>query len=383
MWQDSMAKNIIICMDGTGNRGGVARGTNVWRIYNSVDRYHPNRMQITYYDDGVGTDSVRLLRLIGGAFGVGLQRKICDAYEFFVMNYEKGDRIFLFGFSRGAFSARSLAGMICRCGLLKRKHFLSAGRHERDRMVKRILGAYRSEMEIKGSEGGGKSNAQKRRFHLGIDDLPLRWVQVHFIGVWDTVDAVGGTLGGLTAWDWLWRRVFKKRWWGFHDNDPHSDIQYAYQALALDDERKTYSPKVWTRPNNALIDPPRGAQRPEQVIEQVWFAGVHSDVGGGYPKDSLSLVPLHWMMCRARKCGLKFLQSKWNRYQESADAYGRMHESRTGLGMFYRYGRRAPACAPHAPAIHESVFKRIMRGTDYYAPKVIPDCRYVVALGDL
>ena len=378
-----MTKNIVICMDGTGNRGGVSRGTNVWRIYNAVDRYHANRCeQITYYDDGVGTDNIRVLRYIGGAFGVGLERKIRDAYGFLVMNYEEGDRIFLFGFSRGAFAVRSLAGMNCRCGLLEREAFLSAGRIERDRMVKRILSAYRSEMDLEASEGGGILQAQERRFHLGIDDLPLRWVQVHFIGVWDTVDAVGGTFGGLSAWDWLWRQLFKRSWWGFHDNLPHPDIRNAYQALALDDERKTYSPKIWPLPNNALIDPPGGARRPEQTIEQVWFAGVHSDVGGGYPKDSLSLVPLHWMMCRARECGLEFLDSKWNSYRESADPHGRMHDSRTGLGMFYRYGRRTPEFARLVPAIHESVFERIMRGTEYYAPKVIPDGRYVVVLSD-
>lgn len=386
-------KNIVICMDGTGNTGGVARGTNVWRIYNAVDRYHKKQEQITYYDDGVGTDSIRLLRIIGGAFGVGLQRKICDAYGFLVMNYEEGDRIFVFGFSRGAFTVRSLAGMICRCGLLEKEHFLSAGRHKRQRMVKRVLRAYRNERTIKGSEGGGELNAQKRRLHLEIDDLPLRWVRVHFVGVWDTVDAVGGTLGGLSAWDALWRRVFKRRWWGFHDNDLHPDIRYAYQALALDDERRTYSPKVWTPPNNGLIDRRLRAGTPdEQVVEQVWFAGSHADVGGGYPKDSLSLVPLYWMMCRARDCKLELLQSKWDSYREAADPHGRMHDSRTGLGILYRYGRRSlvggsrkcsPECVSHVPAIHESVFERIARGTDYYAPKVIPDFGYVVVLNDI
>ncbi|MCY4406589.1 MAG: DUF2235 domain-containing protein [Rhodospirillaceae bacterium] len=376
------SKNIVICMDGTGNTGGVARGTNVWRIYNSVDRFYEECEQITYYDDGVGTDSIRLLRLIGGAFGVGLQRKICDAYGFLAMNYEEGDRIFLFGFSRGAFTVRSLAGMICRCGLLERKDFLSAGRCERDRKVRRILGAYRNEVEIKGCEGRGEFNMQQRQFRLGIDDLPLRWVPIHFLGVWDTVDAVGGTLGGLSAWDWLWRRVFKRRWWGFHDNDPHPDIRYACQALALDDERRTYSPKVWSRPNNALINPRRGIRQPGQVIEQVWFAGAHADVGGGYAKESLSLVPLHWMMCRARERGLKFLHEKWNHYREAADPHGRLHDSRTGFRMLYRYGRRRPEVAAHLPAIHESVFERIRRGTDYYAPKVVPDSRYIVVLSD-
>ena len=114
-------KNIVICSDGTGNRGGKTHGTNVWRIFNAVDRYHPDIKQITYYDDGVGTDDILWLRLLGGAFGYGISRNIRQAYGFLAMNYEEGDRVFLFGFSRGAFTVRSLAGMICRCGLLTRE----------------------------------------------------------------------------------------------------------------------------------------------------------------------------------------------------------------------------------------------------------------------
>ena len=254
-----MPKNIVICMDGTGNRGGKTRGTNVWRIYNAVDRFRSDPKQITYYDDGVGTDSIRFLRFIGGAFGIGLERKICDAYGFLVMNYDEGDAVFLFGFSRGAFTVRSLAGMVCRCGLLDRDAFLDAGRKERRNIVKRILKAYKSEKEVKGAEGGGRYDAQRRRWCLGIDDLPLRWLPIHFVGVWDTVDAVGGLLGLWSGWDWIWRLVFERRWWGFHDNDPHPDIQHAYQALALDDERKTYRPKLWNRPNNAFFRSIAGA----------------------------------------------------------------------------------------------------------------------------
>ena len=388
-----MTKNIVICSDGTGNSGGKNRGTNVWRIFNAVDRHLESLEQITFYDDGVGTHNARLLRLLGGAFGWGLSRNIREAYEFLALNYEEGDKIFLLGFSRGAFTVRSLAGMICRCGLLKRDAFLQGRRRDRKRAVKQIIRAYRSEKQT-----STEVIASPARKALGAGDLdaPLQTVKVHFVGVWDTVDAVGVPFDGLKKWvDPVWRCLFKRRLWHFHDLKPHSSICHAYQALALDDERRTFHPLVWSVPNSESKDEATcsasdegdasrpaendGARYGEQVVGQVWFAGVHSNVGGGYPKDSLSLVPLLWMMDRANACGLRFLQRKWDEYREDADPHGRLYDSRTGWGMFYRYARRDPYCRPdESPAVHESVFERLERATDYYAPKVLRPDQYRV-----
>ena len=393
-----MPKNIVVCSDGTGNSGGKRRGTNVWRIFNAVDRNREDCQQITYYDDGVGTHNVRLLRLFGAAFGRGLSRNIREAYEFLSLNYEVGDKVFLFGFSRGAFTVRSLAGMICRCGLLERDAVVRAPRRTRKHDVKRILRAYRSEASI--CPG---ASADEIRKALEIDDLALRSVKIHFVGVWDTVDAVG------VPFDWLkrvpfdclkkWvhpvrRRLFKRRLWAFHDLKPHPDICHAYQALALDDERRTFHPLVWKVANSKPRDSAApmnskesdtscpagdgGKQKGEQIVRQVWFAGVHSNVGGGYPKDSLSLVPLLWMMRRADECGLRFLERQWNEYREDADPQGRLYDSRTGWGMFYRYARRnLYAHNPDdRPSVHESVSERIVRATDYYAPKALQPGRF-------
>ena len=158
---------------------------------------------------------------------------------------------------------------------------------------------------------------------------------VHFVGVWDTVDAVGGTLGSLSVLDWIWRKLRGKRWWGFHDLNPHRGIRHAYQALALDDEHLTFRPKVWDRPNTRLVgtgkrradNTHKASYAGQQVVEQVWFAGAHSNVGGGNPKDSLSLVPLLWMMRRASDCGLRFVESRWAEYREAADPHGRLYNS--------------------------------------------------------
>ena len=361
-----MTKNIVICSDGTGNSGGKRHGTNVWRIFNAIDR-NACIEQITYYDDGVGTDDLRLLRLLGGIFGWGLTKNIRQAYEFLAMNFQKGDRIFLFGFSRGAFTVRCLAGLICRFGLLEREAHIDAGR-KRIGMVNQIINAYRSEKKIcKGKTCATEEEKEKyiRKSH-GLGHMALQQVTIHFVGVWDTVDAVGVPFDELKQWfDKFYRCLFHRRLWGFHDQKPHYDICHLYQALALDDERKTFHPNVWEETNDY----------DKQVVEQVWFAGAHSNIGGGYPKDSLSLVPLLWMMGKAKACGLQFLKSKCKEYCETADPHGRLYDSRAGLGVFYRPALRE---LPKYSFIHKSVFERIKRGTNYYAPKIIRDCNYII-----
>ena len=368
-----MPKNIVVCSDGTGNSGGN-RGTNVWRIFNAVNRHRTDVKQITFYDDGVGTDSLRWLRALGGAFGWGLSKNLRQLYTFVVMNHQPGDRLYLFGFSRGAFTIRSLGAMISRCGLLEREKFLDLDPGKRERALNRILKAYRSSKKIRERKDGESYEVYDKhvREQLEIDTLPFRneCIPIHFIGVWDTVDAVGLPFDELKVMDWLSRRFFGLRLWGFHDRKLSRKVKHAYQALALDDERKTFHPNVWDPPDPAAKPPTcNGQPLVDQTIEQVWFAGVHSNVGGGYPKDSLSLVPLDWMMGKAHKHDLRFLPGTWKEYREQADTYGRLYDSRTGSGAFYRYAPRSPSERP--VHVHASVFDRVRRGTDNYAPKVI------------
>ena len=279
---------------------------------------------------------------------------------------------------------------------IERDALLKEGRRGRERAVNRVLSAYRSEKRIP----RGASPERIRR-DLGIGALSLQAVPVHFVGVWDTVDAVGVPIDELKHWfDRIWRFVFKRRLWGFRDFKPHPAIRHARQALALDDERRTFHPLVWEAPNT---NPP-GAAGPEdlnendasraaeddsardgeQTVRQVWFAGVHSNVGGGYPKDSLSLVSLLWMMHQADACGLRFLERMRVEFREDAGPHGRLYDSRTGWGMFYRYARRDPCAGPdESPAVHESVLERSERATDYYAPKVLRPDKYVVVQNEL
>lgn len=437
-------KNIILCSDGTGNSGGKTRGTNVWRIFNAIERHRKDVPQITYYDDGVGTENLRWVRLASGAFGWGISRNLQQLYSFLIMNYVEGDNVFLFGFSRGAFTVRSLAGMVCRCGLFDREWFLDLSFEKRDRALRRVRMAYRSAAVVPSvkDEENPDQKVQRVRKALNLNDLKFRnkHVPIHFLGVWDTVDAVGVPFDEIKVVDWLSRRLFKHRLWGFHDRTLSKHVHHAYQALALDDERRTFHPNIWSEPNT-LDEPPAepGAESRaggcEMTRQQVWFVGAHSNVGGGYPKDSLSLVSLDWMMGKAAAHGLVFIDGRRREFQYTMDAHGRMYDSRTGFGIFYRYAARniyeqpadplpddarfldvlhytfrkfvryATRCFleglsdPGAnggggllekmrrrlnayvrplepvkmpkPLIHVSVRDRIARGTDHYAPKVI------------
>ena len=378
-----MSKNIVICCDGTGNRGGVTRGTNVWRIFNAVDHHGCNPQQVVFYDDGVGTEGSRLMRILGGVFGWGLSRNIREAYAFLAMNFEPGDKVFLFGFSRGAFTVRSLAGLIGHCGLIRKMQLIDAGSHRcRNKLLKRLLHAYRSTRSV--------------------PNCPGQKICIQFIGVWDTVDAVGMPIDELKCVPELVMGFCGRRAWGFNDRKLHPCVRHAYHALALDEERKTFLPNIWDP------DPER--------IEQVWFAGVHSNVGGGYPKDSLSFVSLDWMMGKAGRYGLMFKHGERSRIQQQANAHGRMYDSRAGIGMFYRFGRRHPCLrppqplpkntpsgkrcwqavkawfqeligrertesCPDRPLVHTSVVERIRRGSNRYAPKNLC-CEYHVAYSD-
>ncbi len=352
----TMGRNIVLCSDGTGNAGGKKRSTNVWRIYNALDRHHSQVEQLSFYNDGVGTDDLKLFKIIGGAFGWGLSRNLIELYSFAALNYRKRDRLYLFGFSRGAFTVRALAGMILRCGLLKRDKYLAEPKPWK--LVKKILRAYQRD---------GDEKVDELHSHFRDDfDTDIR---IEFIGVWDTVDAVGVPIDELRKpLDWLSRKIFKRQLYGFRDReDLDKRVKYGYQALSIDDERQSFHPNNWN---------PRQGGQGEGEVEQVWFPGAHSNVGGGYPKDAMSYVTLDWMMGKASDCGLRFNPNARDDVQRAADVNAKLYDARAGLGAFYRF---SPRDLGEKPKIHVSVYDRIARGTDRYAPIVIPrDTTYAI-----
>jgi uncharacterized protein (DUF2235 family) len=384
-------KNIILCSDGTGNTAVKNRGTNVFKIFESVDRYgHVSNLtytpQIAFYDDGVGTESMRLLRIIGGAFGVGLTRNVKQLYTELVRTYQPGDRIYLFGFSRGAYTIRTLAGFISSCGILDLSHIDANGNppefgpyHRMQAAVNHLYKDYRAKYRTKTKRflrwaaakitGAEKTDAKKKsRLPVHRDVEPGRPAKIAFIGVWDTVDAVGFPIPGVAR---LVNAVFYR--FKFTDLKLGKCVDKACHAISIDDARQTFHPVLWEDAG-------------DDRIEQVWFAGVHSNVGGGYPKQGLSMISLDWMVNHAEAAGMRLSAVDRSYIREGRNAHCKLYDSRAGASLFYRYKpRKIPASK-----VHISVLDRLVLGTEGYAPGNIhsgsrfvdwdPLAKYTVAL---
>jgi uncharacterized protein (DUF2235 family) len=257
------SKRLIVCCDGTWNDADSAgEFTNVVRIARAVLptdlRGGRETPQIVYYQSGVGTGADLVQRVLGGSVGLGLSRNVRDAYGFIAANYCPADEIFLFGFSRGAYTARSVAGLIGYAGLLQKGDM-------DDFAV--VWEGYR----LKNQPGQPDVLAH----------FPLRHkdVAIKCIGVWDTV----GELGIPGHLDEIFTQFYQ-----FHDTTLGPHVENAFHALALDERRSDFTPTLW-------IQSPEAEAAGTQKLVQVWFPGVHSNVGGGYEEHGLSDVALAWM----------------------------------------------------------------------------------------
>ncbi len=273
-----MAKRLIVCSDGTwgtleGPGGSIFAQSNVAKIALAIrPRGQDDTPQIVFYDPGVGTGNL-LDKFSGGIFGVGLSENVKDAYRFLMHNYEGGDEVYFFGFSRGAYTVRSVAGLIRKCGLLHKQHA---------RLLDCAYDLYRK-------RDGPKPDTPEA---IGFRGLYSRDIEhIKFVGVWDTVGALGIPID-------LPFRVFSKGLYEFHDVTPTRRIEYAYQALAIDEKRGPFEPTLWEQSPEA--------EAVGQVLEQAWFAGEHMDVGGGWQAAGLSDFALRWMVEKASATGLAF-----------------------------------------------------------------------------
>jgi uncharacterized protein (DUF2235 family) len=368
-----MPKNIVICADGTGNTTVKDRGTNVFKLFEAVDanghRIHPAlTQQVAIYHDGVGTESLKWLRLFTGATGWGLSRNVKQLYGELARVYQPGDRIFVFGFSRGAFTVRTLAGLINTCGILDVSQYGSNSLFQQGILdtYKQYRRKYQTWLSrvLRGDHTKKPEPKALQDHHYvkipGFDgtDPPV----IHFIGVWDTVDAVGLPLHLSDLVNtFIWR--FK-----FPDTKLSKKVGHACHALAIDEARRSFAPVLWDEEPEDRSKAPR--------IEQVWFAGAHSNVGGGYPRQGMSLTALDWMMTRAEAHGLRFHADVRAAFRGLADANDKRYDSRAGLGVFYRWTPRdiEQLCAVcHVtPQVHRTVFERIARNTEGYAPGSLP-----------
>jgi uncharacterized protein (DUF2235 family) len=256
----------IVLYDGTWN--DPADRTNVFRLARYIlDRDAAGVTQRFKYDSGVGTEHGTLGKLFGGAFGVGLSQNLMEGYAWLAKSYREGDEIWIFGFSRGAYTARSLAGIIRKCGLL-------------DIYTPKLLAeAYKLYRNTDEAPDGKAATTFRKNYSSEPD--------VHFLGVWDTVGALG--IPGTA--------ISEKGAYKWHDQQISKKVKHAYHAMALDEHRKSYDTTLWTTPD--------GKQKPENIaVEQCWFIGAHANVGGGYGDDLLADLPFDWMMQKARAAGL-------------------------------------------------------------------------------
>ena len=318
-------RNIVLCFDGTWNSDDRASPTNVVKTYQALpDATAAGTPQIGYYDRGVGTG--RFDRVRGGVVGLGLARNVEIAYVWLSSNYRPGDRLFLFGYSRGAYTARSLAGLIGLCGVPDPERCAAAGQPV-ELVARQGMAVYR---QRSGAARDAAAGRHVEQFSLGAagtarapaadrgpvaagpaaadsaavsddagefappaaDSGPTAAAAaadepraVHFIGVWDTV----GALGVPVTWlNWIGARRHR-----FHDVRLDRHIRHACHAVAIDEQRRPFAPTLWTnRP------------APGQEVAQLWFPGVHGDVGGGLPGAALSDRALLWMWAKAHAAGL-------------------------------------------------------------------------------
>ena len=368
-----MSRNIVFCSDGTGNSASSTTKTNVWRVFDALDRTAPD--QLAAFDDGVGTSWFRPLRLVGLALGVGVKRNVLDLYRFLCRNYQDGDQLFGFGFSRGAFTIRIVAALVSRYGLVPfdsqeqlERDTLAVYRHFRECAFRQPVVARLLRFLSRPLRSAALPPCMRTHHEVQAPDGSIRRlpITIRFLGIWDTVAAYGLPIDELTlAVDrWIWPMTFA-------DKQLPERVETARQALALDDERRTFFPIRWEDPDPR---PQPGESVTDRRLVQAWFAGVHANVGGGYPDDRLAHVSLDWIMTAAAHCGLRFNPLLWREYRSVASADGALYDSRSGLGVFYRYhprslSRSMPTGAGGAvPLLHESVVVRMADGADHYAP---------------
>lgn len=360
-------RNLVICCDGTGNVWGNEQDTNVVRLVRACAK---TSSQIVYYDPGVGTASefpgigwfeafkVRIQRLIGLAFGGGIYADIGSAYAFLIRNYREGDRIWVFGFSRGAFTARAVAGMVNLFGVVR-----PAG----EVMIPVLLRIYFSDRSV--------ANAQKHTRQQLADDIrrnfadePGSTARVYFTGVWDTVESVGGL------------RMIRI---SSSTSTVGKAFDHVRHAVAAAEYRAKYEPRLYPDPNRdepgwveiqpdgsgeleVGRDKPAGPGQFEYRpgLKQLYFPGAHSDVGGSYEDRGLSDCSLAWMLHEAKAKGLDLLDGHDEEINPLPEALAHDQVSTGWTGMLWALTglrRRAPA----APALqHSSLRERLAAGLE-------------------
>ncbi len=363
-------KKIVICCDGTSNDFGD-HNSNVVKLFNVLEK-NTDR-QLTYYDPGVGTPSTydafnpitrKLEYILGQSFGYGLNQNIMDAYAFLMKTYEEGDQLYFFGFSRGAYTVRALAGLINTCGLLYANS---------ENLIAEAMRIFHDRKQAKISTDFKKTFSRE--------------CKVHFLGLWDTVSSIGWVYSPMTLQ-------------GTSNNESVANVRH---AISIDERRAFFRQNLWgTRFEK------------QQDIRQVWFAGVHSDVGGSYLEEvsNLSNISLEWMIIEAMGKGLLFepgkLEITKKLFQQNPEPYlqdlnislsggwriaefwpklikvnkGTVDKPKWVSRLYVNKGRFRFMDGKHKHTLHESVVLRLQKRADYRPKNLIKICSDVNKLSE-
>jgi uncharacterized protein (DUF2235 family) len=358
-----MAKNIVICCDGTGNAYGD-NNSNVIKLYQTL--LIDGKRQVGYYHPGVGTEGspnstnkfTAAISIVAGlAFGAGLLANVSDAYRYLMDVYEQGDNVYLFGFSRGAYTARAIAGVLQMFGLLCPGN---------DGLIPYVVKMYARRTR--------KAAGMTHTFHVadGFKATFCRPCPLHLVGVWDTVSSVG----------WVWDPL-KLPYTG-----RNPDMANGRHAISIDERRCYFRNNLWGEPFAG------------QSLKQVWFAGVHSDIGGSYPsaEAGLSQITLQWMLCEAISLGLLVNPDQANRIlaktspTEEVTPNPAQHEHNslhrfwwllevlphsyydsTAKKKRWRIPLGAPRTIPPGSSVHETVWQKLAVDSSYHPPNLPAD----------
>ena len=330
-------KRLIVCADGTWNfrdQEGVdnrRHATNVTKVARAIlPRAISGIDQVVIYHDGVGAQK-GIEHLVGGATGEGIEGNIRDLYRSIAYNYADGDELFLLGFSRGAYTVRTLAGFMYHFHLLQKCD---------DFFVPDLFRQYQAHKDLDAIKGDPSFN----NLHEVKACPPIK-----FIGVWDTVGALGapGPIGDL----------LNGSKFTYHDIELNANVQNAYHALAIDEQRVPFKPSLWTRPATWSGN-----------LEQTWFCGVHCNVGGGYSPDGLANEALHWLIEKAQGHGLEFDAEYLEHFRPCFNST--LNDSMTlQYELLGKYPRPIGMHRPHGEQLHQSVIDRLKCAVLKYAPE--------------
>ena len=333
-----MGKNIIVLSDGTGQLGGKKYNTNVYKLFNLLE--DRTDRQIAFYDPGLGTDWKKITGLVGGR---GFSKNLIDCYRFIFQNFEADDNIYLFGFSRGAATVRSLSGFLHLFGILPKC---------REDLIQQAYKIYKIR----------NADRRKQKAEELVEKNSTMWCTVKFLGVWDTVAALGLPI--------KWASVFLDRLLPhrFHNFQLSGSVEYARHALAIDEVRKTFQPTLWDK-----LKP----DEPKDRLKQVWFCGGHTDVGGGYKEEGLSNISLCWMIKEATSKGLLLYENS-KQYKQFktcvSDPNDIIHNEHLRIhGRLFRRLQRTWNVETNGEiSIHDSVLKRTRNSRNLENPAYKP-----------